>query len=66
MSPNMKAIERLEEVEGRLDETEKEFEKARKEAKQAKDKFNAVKERRYFYQISFYLTQSNISNTNVF
>ncbi|KAK9456973.1 RecF/RecN/SMC protein [Dipodascopsis uninucleata] len=46
MSPNMKALERLEEVEDRLHDTEQEFDKARKGAKNAKDRFNAVKERR--------------------
>ncbi|KAK9464657.1 RecF/RecN/SMC [Lipomyces arxii] len=46
MTPNMKAVERLEEVEGRLDVTEKEFDKARRDAKRAKDAFNQVKEQR--------------------
>ncbi|KAK7207216.1 putative cohesin complex subunit [Myxozyma melibiosi] len=46
MSPNVKALERLEEIEGRLAETEAEFVKARKDAKEAKDRFNAVKEKR--------------------
>ncbi|BFZ60721.1 Structural maintenance of chromosomes protein 1 [Saitoella coloradoensis] len=47
MSPNMKAIERLEGVENRLQDTEKDFDKARREAKNARDKFTAVKQKRY-------------------
>ncbi|KAK9491705.1 RecF/RecN/SMC protein [Lipomyces doorenjongii] len=46
MTPNMKAVERLEEIEGRLDDTEKEFDKARRDAKNSKDSFNSIKEKR--------------------
>ncbi|KAJ3126687.1 Structural maintenance of chromosomes protein 1 [Nowakowskiella sp. JEL0407] len=43
MAPNMRATERLDDVESKLKETANEFEKARKEAKDAKEKFNALK-----------------------
>jgi len=46
MAPNMKAIERLEDVESKLIETEKEADKARKDSKNARDQFNDVKRRR--------------------
>ncbi|KAK6355243.1 Structural maintenance of chromosomes protein 1 [Orbilia brochopaga] len=46
LSPNTKAVERLEGVENRLQETEKEFEKSRRDARAAKDRFMAVKEKR--------------------
>jgi structural maintenance of chromosome 1 len=46
MTPNMKAMERLDDVQSKLDETDREFEKARKEAKTAKDRFNEVKAKR--------------------
>ncbi|CUA77586.1 Structural maintenance of chromosomes protein 1 [Rhizoctonia solani] len=46
MAPNMKAMERLDDVEAKLAETEKEAEKARKESKQARDEFNEIKKRR--------------------
>ena len=47
MAPNMRAIERLEGVEGRLKTTEKDFEEARKAAKRAKDDFQEVKDQRF-------------------
>ena len=47
MAPNMRAIERLEGVEGRLKITEKDFEEARKAAKRTKDDFQEVKEQRF-------------------
>lgn len=47
MAPNLKAIERLDDVEAKLAETEKEAEKARKDSKTARDQFNDVKRRRY-------------------
>ncbi|KAI6108622.1 RecF/RecN/SMC [Pisolithus croceorrhizus] len=47
MAPNLKAIERLDDVEAKLAETEKEAEKARKDSKSARDQFNDVKRRRY-------------------
>ncbi|QRW05236.1 structural maintenance of chromosomes protein [Ceratobasidium sp. AG-Ba] len=46
MAPNMKAMERLDDVEAKLAETEKEAEKARRESKQARDEFNDIKKRR--------------------
>ncbi|CAE6414576.1 unnamed protein product [Rhizoctonia solani] len=46
MAPNMKAMERLDDVEAKLAETEKDAEKARKESKQARDEFNEIKKRR--------------------
>ncbi|WVQ78324.1 hypothetical protein IAT38_000409 [Cryptococcus sp. DSM 104549] len=44
--PNMKAIERLDEVEKSLDEAEREAEDTRKESKRAKDEFQALKKKR--------------------
>jgi len=46
MAPNLKAVERLDDVEAKLVETEKEAEKARKDSKSARDQFNDVKQRR--------------------
>jgi len=46
MTPNMKAMDRLDDVEVKLTETEKEAEKARKDSKNARDTFNDVKQRR--------------------
>ncbi|KAI0692899.1 cohesin complex subunit psm1 [Cytidiella melzeri] len=46
MAPNMKAMDRLDDVENKLMETEKEAEKARKDSKTARDQFNDVKKRR--------------------
>ncbi|PPQ98373.1 hypothetical protein CVT26_013579 [Gymnopilus dilepis] len=46
MAPNMKAMERLDDVEAKLAETEREAEKARKDSKAARDHFNDVKKRR--------------------
>ncbi|KAJ6560360.1 condensin complex subunit SMC1 [Mycena capillaripes] len=46
MAPNMKAIERLEDVEAKLADTEKEADKARKDSKTARDDFNEIKRRR--------------------
>ena len=46
MAPNLKAVERLDDVEAKLVETEKEAEKARKDSKNARDQFNDVKQRR--------------------
>ncbi|PPQ75489.1 hypothetical protein CVT24_013353 [Panaeolus cyanescens] len=46
MAPNMKAMERLDDVETKLADTEKEAEKARKDSKLARDYFNDVKKRR--------------------
>lgn len=46
MAPNLKAMERLDDVEAKLKDTEKEADKARKESKDARDHFNDVKRRR--------------------
>ncbi|KZT07028.1 cohesin complex subunit psm1 [Laetiporus sulphureus 93-53] len=46
MAPNLKAMERLDDVEAKLLETEKEADKARKDSKNARDHFNDVKRRR--------------------
>ena len=46
MAPNLKAIERLDDVETRLIETEREAEKARKDSKTARDQFNDIKRQR--------------------
>jgi structural maintenance of chromosome 1 len=46
MTPNMKAMDRLDDVESKLVETEKEAEKARKDSKNARDTFSDVKQRR--------------------
>jgi structural maintenance of chromosome 1 len=46
MAPNLKAVERLDDVEARLVETEREAEKARKDSKGARDQFNDVKQKR--------------------
>ncbi|KAG6855965.1 hypothetical protein H0H87_008906 [Tephrocybe sp. NHM501043] len=46
MAPNLKAIERLDDVEAKLADTEREAEKARKDSKQARDEFQDVKQRR--------------------
>jgi len=46
MVPNLKASDRLGDVELKLAETEKEADKARKDSKKARDQFNDVKQRR--------------------
>ncbi|TFK73385.1 condensin complex subunit SMC1 [Pluteus cervinus] len=46
MAPNMKAMDRLEDVEAKLADTEREADKARKDSKSARDQFNDVKKRR--------------------
>ncbi|KAL0571911.1 Structural maintenance of chromosomes protein 1 [Marasmius crinis-equi] len=46
MAPNMKAVDRLEDVEAKLAETENETEKARKDSKDAKDRFQEVQRKR--------------------
>ncbi|KAI8922093.1 P-loop containing nucleoside triphosphate hydrolase protein [Powellomyces hirtus] len=47
IAPNMRAIDKLDEVEHKLKDTAKEFDSARKEAKTAKDAFAKVKQERY-------------------
>ncbi|KAI0084077.1 condensin complex subunit SMC1 [Irpex rosettiformis] len=46
LAPNMKAMDRLDDVENKLLETEREAEKARKDSKSARDQYNDVKKRR--------------------
>ncbi|ODN84648.1 hypothetical protein L202_00553 [Cryptococcus amylolentus CBS 6039] len=46
LAPNMKAVERLDEVEKELDETEREAEETRKESKRARDEFQELKKKR--------------------
>nr|GAT51561.1 condensin complex subunit SMC1 [Mycena chlorophos] len=46
MAPNMKAIDRLEDVEAKLAETEKEADQARKDSRTARDEFTDIKRRR--------------------
>jgi len=46
MAPNMKAMDRLDDVEAKLREAEKEAEKARKDSKTAREDFNDVKKKR--------------------
>ncbi|KAF5378785.1 hypothetical protein D9615_006938 [Tricholomella constricta] len=46
MAPNLKAIERLDDVEAKLADTEREADKARKDSKTARDDFQDVKRRR--------------------
>ncbi|KAF8068609.1 condensin complex subunit SMC1 [Lyophyllum atratum] len=46
MAPNLKAIERLDDVEAKLADTEREADKARKDSKSARDEFQDVKRRR--------------------
>ncbi|KAI0360888.1 P-loop containing nucleoside triphosphate hydrolase protein [Trametes cingulata] len=46
MAPNLKAMDRLDDVEAKLVETEKEAEKARNDSKKAREQFNEIKRRR--------------------
>ncbi|KAH7103427.1 condensin complex subunit SMC1 [Auriculariales sp. MPI-PUGE-AT-0066] len=46
MVPNMKATDRLDDVEAKLADTEKDADKARKESKSTRDEFNDIKKRR--------------------
>lgn len=46
MSPNMKALSRLDEVEAKLSATNASFESARKSAKDTKEAFSALKKKR--------------------
>ncbi|KAG8960567.1 Structural maintenance of chromosomes protein 1 [Tulasnella sp. 419] len=46
MTPNMKAIDKLDDVEAKLAATDKEAEKARKMSKDAREEFNKVKKKR--------------------
>ncbi|KAI0757514.1 condensin complex subunit SMC1 [Daedaleopsis nitida] len=46
MAPNLKAMDRLDDVEAKLMETEKEADKARKDSKTAREQFNELKRKR--------------------
>ncbi|RDX49778.1 cohesin complex subunit psm1 [Lentinus brumalis] len=46
LAPNMKALDRLDDVEAKLVETEKEADKARKDSKTAREQFNELKKKR--------------------
>ncbi|KAI8982948.1 condensin complex subunit SMC1 [Trametes punicea] len=46
MAPNLKAMDRLDDVEAKLIETEKEAEKARNDSRKAREQFNEIKRRR--------------------
>lgn len=46
MAPNLKAMDRLDDVEAKLIETEKEADRARKDSKSAREHFNDVRRRR--------------------
>ena len=60
MAPNLKAMERLGDVETKLAETEKEVDRARKDSKQARDQFNEIKKRRYSDYFQGGLDSSNV------
>ncbi|KAJ3053257.1 Structural maintenance of chromosomes protein 1 [Rhizophlyctis rosea] len=47
MAPNMRAVDKLDEVESKLRATAQQFDNARKEAKSARDAFNKIKEERF-------------------
>lgn len=49
MAPNLKAIERLDDVEAQLVEAEREAEKARKDSTTARDEFNDIKRQRWSF-----------------
>ena len=61
MAPNLKAMERLTDVETKLAETEKEADRARKDSKQARDQFNEIKKRRYVFVFDARCSYSNVS-----
>ena len=52
MAPNLKAMDRLDDVEAKLVETEKEADKARKDSKTARDQFNDIKRKRYVFTLA--------------
>ncbi|CAI4212157.1 unnamed protein product [Parascedosporium putredinis] len=63
LNPNMRAIERLGDVEFRLKDTEKDFEKARLAQKRARDAFNEIKARRFeLFNKAFSHIQEQISH----
>ncbi len=64
MSPNMKAVERLDDTEAKLAETEKEFDRSRRQAKDARDEFNRIKKRRCdLFNKAFYHISTQIDST---
>nr|WJN25068.1 condensin complex subunit [Pseudozyma thailandica] len=64
MSPNMKAVERLDDTEAKLAETEKEFDRSRRQAKEARDEFNRIKKRRCdLFNKAFYHISTQIDST---
>ncbi|KAI9209027.1 RecF/RecN/SMC [Polychytrium aggregatum] len=60
LAPNMKAVERLDDVEERYRNTAREFEQSRREAKSAKDRFNTIKQERYerFYKAYLHISEN--------
>ncbi|KEZ46719.1 Structural maintenance of chromosomes protein [Scedosporium apiospermum] len=63
LNPNMRAIDRLGDVESRLKDTERDFEKARLAQKRARDAFNEIKTRRFeLFNKAFSHIQEQISH----
>ncbi|KAI8805659.1 RecF/RecN/SMC [Cladochytrium replicatum] len=46
LAPNLRSVDRMDEVEAKINQTAAQFEQARKEARTAKDQFNAIKDQR--------------------
>ena len=64
MSPNMKAVERLDDTEAKLAETEKEFDRSRRQAKEARDEFSRIRKRRCdLFNKAFYHISTQIDAT---
>ncbi len=64
MSPNMKAVERLDDTEAKLAETEKEFDRSRRAAKEARDEFSRLRKRRCdLFNKAFYHISTQIDAT---
>ncbi len=63
LNPNMRALDRLKDVENKLKTTDKEFEDARTAAKKARDVFLAVKQKRYdIFSAAFTHISTSISS----
>ena len=60
MAPNLKAMERLGDVETKLAEMEKEVDRAHKDSKQVCDQFNEIKKQRYSNYFQGGLDSSNV------
>ena len=60
MAPNLKAIDRLDDVEAKLLETEREADKARKDSKNARDQFNEIKRKRYVFTSRFLTLNADV------